>query len=229
MKEGSQPFVCVCVCFIDLLPRIFWHWHVWLISKFSYFCHKGNFRPLKKKKKKPASFLLFVWWDYCQHTCCYSIALSKIHLPIILFPSSPSFHFLHNRIHRSRDMSYSVQTMGDSQHPQGRNKGSEANRTFWLSVRERETERESLCVDIYVRNLTGVLWKAKSWLQTTEHTHTHAQTHAQQIPQYPMISSWVTAHYDKHEETGYNEKRCWKRGKDGLGNVCVPLLVCVCV
>lgn len=176
MDEGRQKdkvIFFLCVCFIDLLPKMFWHWHVWLISKLSYFCHKGNL----KKKKRPVFCYLSA--ETIVSTRCYSIALSKIHLPIILFPSSPSFHFLHNRIHRSRDMSYSVQTMGDSQHPQGRNKGSEANGTFWLSVRERETERESLCVDICVRNLTGVLWKAKSWLQTTEHTHirTHRHTH----------------------------------------------------
>lgn len=68
-RQSLQPaiFFSVCVCFIDLLPKMFWHWHVWLISKLSYFCHKGNFRPLKKKKKK-TSFLLFVCWDYCQHT-----------------------------------------------------------------------------------------------------------------------------------------------------------------
>lgn len=64
----------------------------------------------------------------CLHVICLCIAPLKIHLASST--SFPTFHFLHNRIHRSRHMSYSIQTMGDPQHPPGGNKESEANRTF---------------------------------------------------------------------------------------------------
>ena len=53
-------------------------------------------------------------------------------------------------------------------------------------------------------------------------THTHPHTHTHILPQNPMISSQVTAQYDKYEETGCNEKH-WE---ELIGNV---MCVCVCV
>lgn len=231
MKEGKKTkstasHFFFCVCFIDLLPKMFWHWHVWLISKLSYFCHKGNFRPLKKKKKDQF-FVICLLRLLSAHVATLSLCLKSIYPSSFSPPPPPFTSFIIGFIDPETCPIQFRQWGTLNTHKEE----IRARKLMGLSdsLSEKERPRERVCVWTYVWGISQGCCEKPSHGCKQLNTHTHAQTHAQQIPQYPMISSWVTAQYDKHKETGYNEKRCWKRGKDGLGNVCVTLLVCVCV
>lgn len=142
--------------------------------------------------------LSFVWWGQCLLIFCRCIAPFKIHLPILLFPPpSPLFTPFIIGFIDPDTCPIQFRQWGTL------NTHQEEIRTL-RQIGLSDSLSACVCVCASVKSFS------------LSHTYTR--------PQYPMISSRVTAQYDKCEETSYNEKHCWKRGEDGRLNVCF----CVC-